>query len=668
MSDLGFDLPEDSEEEEIPDWLQGLGGESQPGSEPPFEASDENGDEYLLDDSPLPSMGEEGEEEVPGWLSDIKAAESGIDSAAGEPPSTGDTPQGDDPGWLENIRRKEQARQTEQEASSLPDDFDEIDDGSTPQAADSGDVEAQPPQEDSGPDWLSGLTEDSQPQDTEAEGRFDDAPPQQDESFAAEGSEEAASTAEPPGFVDTGSLPSWLVKIKRGEAESASPPADDSLEFTGEADTQDELSSAGDFEILPDDLPSWLPEESPPEAPAEDAEEPPQAESPPDLARANLPNWLYAMRPVESPYGPEEGPIGHEETIGPLAGLQDLIPAEPDIIQFGKPPTFSLKLDVTANHERSTGIFEEVIADEGKPPRAHLTVEAITQGAVRWVIAALLLLATAVPVMLASDSIPLPDPVSPHEGALGMQNFIDGLSPGGPVLVAFDYQPAFTGELSSSSAAVFDHLLIKGAQLAILSTHPTGASQGENFLQQNLAAKHSYIEDRLYTDLGYLAGGASGLRAFASSPAQTLPEFIDIEGASVSVWDWTPLDQVETVADFAMVLVLTDSPEVARDWIEQVEPLMGETPLAMIVSEQAEPFLIPYSRSDADQIDALMAGIQDGAYYESTLGTGDLARAYWNSYGIGLSISVAVIFLGSLVGGASMLLSRLRKPAKEPNP
>ncbi|MDH3943324.1 MAG: hypothetical protein OEV06_04425 [Anaerolineae bacterium] len=672
MSDFGFELPDDSEEE-APDWLEGIGDDAHSGQAPPPEDSQPAEGESPADDALIPPMDDHDDDEGPDWLQDIRSAES-VDDDREEEPNRGDTPSEGDPDWLENIRQKEQTRQQELETSAIPEDKedfetypggqDEYEDLSQPSPEESGDPSAQ---EASSPDWLSGLEDETTPEAAPSERAEFDAAPQSFDDLAADADLEDVPGEPPSGFVDTGSLPSWLVDIKRGGPPPEDTPPDEVPAFVSEDDQENILPPAEDIDLTPGDLPSWISESPPEEPPAEaQAETPdPEPEHPPDLARANLPNWLHAMRPVDIPKAPEEGLPGHEETLGPLAGLQNLIPAEPDIIQFGKSPTFSLKLDVTKTHERSTDILEQLISEESRDRKPRISVEAITQGAVRWVVATLLLLSIAVPIMLGSDGIELPASDSPGEGTSRTLELIHDLPPGGPVLVAFDYQPAFTGELYAASTAVFDHMLLRGAQLAIFSTHPTGASQGVNFLQHTLAEKHTYIADQLYVDLGYLAGGPAGLRTFAANPAGTMPQFFDIEGAEVSIWDWAPLDQVETVSDFAMVLVLTDSPEVARAWIEQVDPLLGDTPLVMVVSEQAEPFLIPYYRSEAGQVDALMAGIQDGAYYESNRDSEHQARAYWNSYSVALGISVAVIFLGSLVGAASMLIARFRRPAKE---
>lgn len=667
MSDFGFDLPDDSDEEEAPDWLEGFGEEGQP----EFDSSAEETppeEEFSFEDSPIPSLEDHGEEQVPGWLQGIRDSEAAAEDPSTEIPQD-DEPAEGDPAWLENIRQMEQVRHQEQAAEEPVDPFGDLSAapeeqesaGSTHSASD--EFPDRPLEEDSDPDWLSGLDDQVDPQTTE---------PVDDEiaSQPLEGMQELDSTSEslvadPSDYVDTGSLPSWLVEIKRGETDAADAPPDD----LGGQGRPEDFSPTDDFDLTPGDLPNWLSEDTPPATPDEVEAEPaaPAAEPQPDLARANLPNWLHAMRPVDSPLGPEQGVVGHEETIGPLSGLQNLIPAEPDIIQFGKSPAYSFQLDVTDSHQRSTGIFEELITTEDKPQKSRITVAAITQGAVRWVIAALLLLSIAIPVILGSDSLALPESDSPLEGVGAAQELVHAVPSEGLVLVAFDYQPSFTAELTVPAAAVLDHLLLRGAQLAIISTHPTGAAQGVNLLQSTLAEKHTYIADRLYTDLGYLSGGPAGMRAFAASPSAALPLFIDeVEGDPLSLWTQAPLDRIKTVADFAMLVVLTDSPEVSRAWIEQVEPQMGNTPLVMIVSEQAEPLIIPYYQTEAKQVDALMAGLRDGAYYEATLGTGELSRNYWNSYSAGLGISVAVIFLGTLVGAASMLWARLRKPPKEP--
>jgi hypothetical protein len=103
-----------------------------------------------------------------------------------------------------------------------------------------------------------------------------------------------------------------------------------------------------------------------------------------------------------------------------------------------------------------------------------------------------------------------------------------------------------------------------------------------------------------------------------------------------------------------MVLVITDDPDVARSWVEQVQPLLdlegnGQgVPLVLVVSAQAEPLVYPYYYTTPRQVSGLVSGISGGAFYESIHGP-SLARRYWDAYNIGLILAVLVIAGGSVI-------------------
>jgi hypothetical protein len=103
-----------------------------------------------------------------------------------------------------------------------------------------------------------------------------------------------------------------------------------------------------------------------------------------------------------------------------------------------------------------------------------------------------------------------------------------------------------------------------------------------------------------------------------------------------------------------MVLVLTDDPDIARSWVEQVQPILDPAgdgqgvPLAMVVSAQAEPLVYPYYYSNPQQISGLISGIAGGAYYETVIGS-QVASDLWTGYNTGLVLAVIVIAVGSII-------------------
>jgi hypothetical protein len=94
------------------------------------------------------------------------------------------------------------------------------------------------------------------------------------------------------------------------------------------------------------------------------------------------------------------------------------------------------------------------------------------------------------------------------------------------------------------------------------------------------------------------------------------------------------------------VIVLTDSAETGRAWIEQVKPLMGDAPLLMATSAQAAPLLMPYVQSQ--QINGMVSGFLGGVTYGQWRHVDTPASEYWGSYQIGTVLAIVVIVIGGL--------------------
>jgi hypothetical protein len=210
---------------------------------------------------------------------------------------------------------------------------------------------------------------------------------------------------------------------------------------------------------------------------------------------------------------------------------------------------------------------------------------------------------------------------------------------------------------------VVDHLLNQGAHPVVISTQPTGPGLAENFLQST-QSHHLYISDRHYVNLGYISGGTAALLHFAADPRAAVPLPLQEGGSG---WDKSPLTGINEIRDFTMVLVISDDPDSARGWIEQVGPFLvdpsnpqSRTPLIMVVSAQAGPLVYPYYLSSPKQVDGLVSGLSGGAYYENTTNRPGLARQYWNGFSAGLIVSIIIIIFGGLFNIARLFLTSRR--------
>jgi len=622
--------------EELPTWLAGLQAEPEKGpAAPPGGATAAPSEELpdwlmkLQTESKTPTHElpriDVPFEESPDWLAKLQAsafakeekppapaAVLGV-AAPEEKPTPEPAPPAEIPDWLANLPPIV-PREAEKPAASI---FTPV-----PSFA----PETKPPAE-AIPDWL-------------AKFEIEAAPAQAEPAAQAFASPLESKPVEEPGKT----MPEWLAEFEEGAAP-AEIPAPAALEeaalLTGEREADLLMET-------PDWLSALKPEEGEKKAPAGAAEKP-------EIAPAELPSWVQAMRPVEAVVAESEAAQEEEKEVaavgGPLAGLSGVLPLSPGLGALRKPQAYSAKLQMTEGQQRHAASLERLVAAESEPRPLSGQTRLRSASLLRWIIALVLILAVGLP--LATGIQTAPAAVYPSELST-TRELISGLEANPPVLLVFDYEPALSGELEAAAAPVIEHLLFKGPRLAILSTSPTGPILADSFMKKVPAPPE-------YVNLGYLAGGPAGVLAFAEDPPAAAT--YTLEGAPA--WQTATLQGIQKLSDFAAVIILTDNPDTGRTWIEQAGPYLSATPVIMVISAQAEPMVRPYY--DSGQIKGLVTGLAGGKAYEQAneqafQGMG-LARRYWDAFSAGLFLVEGMI----LVGGAWSAIAawRARRSKKE---
>ena len=585
----------------LPDWLSSLSGapeENNPASnEINQPAPTENNPDWMEElkknsVTPEPGTPAEGSESVPDWLSNYGSA----------PTTPTETPGENTPDWLSDLENK-----------SRPD-------SGAPAAllgSESSDTD-NPPAET--PDWLSRL---------QADTRTTEEPEQKKDDFQAAFEEPASPKSAEP-------LPDWLSGIGTTTPPSSATPAlilDSTNNPPGE---EDETK-------LPSETPDWLSKLRPEPANEKAVENKEGQIDSENLEAAELPSWVQAMRPVEAVVDLKSAALEDQvtEQNGPLAGLRGVLPALPGLGALRKPQVYSDKLLVSDGQQRYAETLERLVAGESNP-RTVVPTKLISNRIWRWVITLLLFLAIGLPFVSSTQVAPTLLAAS-DKGA--SSKIIEGLPANVPVLVAFDYDPALSGEMEAVSAPIMDQLLSKGTPLALISTSPTGAALAEHFLQTTaLVEEHQYKSGQQYVNLGYLAGGSSGILYLTDSLTAAMP--LDVNGKLA--WNSGLLQGIQGLSNFAAVIILTDNADTGRNWIEQAGPRLGNTPMLMVISAQAEPMIRPYF--DSGQLKGLISGLPDAKIYEQSYNRNGLAYHYWNSFSFGMLAAELIIVAGVIFG------------------
>ena len=360
------------------------------------------------------------------------------------------------------------------------------------------------------------------------------------------------------------------------------------------------------------------------------------------------------MRPVETvavAAGLAEERDQGVESAGPLAGLRGVLAAEPEISQLQRPGPYAIKLQVTDMQQARAEMMDDLVKGEGAARSVPRKLLISSQHLLQIIIALLIFLAVLSPLFIETTASVTPT-FAPETGIASQ--IIDQLSVSQPVLVAIDYQPANSGEMDAIGSAVMDHLMLKGAYLALVSTVPSGPVQAMHLVEAvNQSVDHQYSSGDQFVNLGYIPGGRNGLATLVNDPQQLLP--YDLSSGR-DPWTASPLQSINSLADFGLLVVMTDSAETARAWIEQVQPALEGTPLIMVNSAQIDPVVRPYYNAIPQQVQAMVTGLPGGVAYENLLGRTGVARSYWASFNMGLLAA----FFAIIIGGVIMLIPVLR--------
>jgi hypothetical protein len=378
-----------------------------------------------------------------------------------------------------------------------------------------------------------------------------------------------------------------------------------------------------------------------------------------EISRATIPSWLEDFRPIESLRSMEETEAPEPpaiETIGPLAGLQDVLMAEPVVAIPHALGATETDISVTSQQTEQISILRKLVEEERnqiEPQKVHRTMKPIVQ----WIVSLVMVVAVTVPMVIRGSIFPSPRWV-PHDLET-LRSLVETFDSSRPTLVVADYDPGYSAELEAVGSSLLDHLLRRGMPVVTLSTRAPGPALAQRLID-HISVWQDVQAGRDYLHLGYLAGGPTAIQLFASNPRREglrgfmLPEDRDWE----SPWQSPILAEVQQFPDFGAVVVITAGTETARTWAEQAAPLAGDTPFIMVLSAGAEPLVRPYYAGSDAHVDAILTGLPSAKANELLNGHEGDASLLWDSFGIGGWLATCFLIVGGVIGTTVTLLRR----------
>ncbi len=274
----------------------------------------------------------------------------------------------------------------------------------------------------------------------------------------------------------------------------------------------------------------------------------------------------------------------------------------------------------------------------------------------------ILVVALALPV---SGAIGLnTPPVAP--GAEDLFAQIDRLSENDTVLVGYEWDARRSGELRPLEQAVLGHLIQHKVKLVLVSTDAQGTLLLFD-LRDELGAAGYKPSGEDYILLGYKPGAELALRSLAQDVRGALRSDFQGNDAMLSGLATNAGGQprLNSLADFAMVVVLADEPVDVQGWMEQVHPSAKKAdgsfvPFGFLLPAETAPIVQPYLRQSSIYH---LSGKQGALSYQRLRGDKTAAQIGGEAgqQRLSLAIYVALFVIGAVAVGVSSAVARGRK-------
>jgi hypothetical protein len=434
---------------------------------------------------------------------------------------------------------------------------------------------------------------------------------------------------------DLSELPDWLQSLEKDIEPSPEPAAQTAQPESSPAGTTEWDDILGEMPAGRDLAPDFeLPPASEFAAPESSAAVTNEAE---------MPGWLQALRPRELEEAPEveEQPV---QTSGPLAGIRNVIEISPVVAEAHtsvRLPQFTVSRD----QELQVELLRQLTRDDQKKATVVARVQAGALAVpLRLALSVLLLAALLLGYFMPVLALPLPETVAPplppaaQPVAPLLQN-----NGGRPVLLAFEYTPAFAGELDLQAAMFLRQLSAGGSPVIVVSQHTAGVP-----LARQATAR---LAGTTVHEIGFLPGEAVGLRRLGACLGS---------GSDCATIYGRPLapELQQALADVGLVIVITADKGSLVNWIEQVAA-QSEVPVVAAVSQSLAPVAAAYFA--AGQLQGVIGGLPAVAAYERLFPTGERpGNEQLAAQTIAQWLVVLLLVLGNLWYALTALVRRYR--------
>lgn len=439
------------------------------------------------------------------------------------------------------------------------------------------------------------------------------------------------STQEKP-LISTGELPEWIASLRPEDTSqldsllpSALPTAEDNLyaiaaDELGDADLPEWLSdtavSAPEKPVttlVGAELPVWIDTESDLGEPSSELAsilaDLPTAPPPEDLLqKAEIPQWIQDLKPAELTGKPTAAPDFKLETTGPLAGMPGVVKVEP-IVAMPRTITPADQFTITKEQQQQARLLRQLVQEEHQSTaRAYGAGTTASKNGLRLLLA-VVLFAAVIFALLGPDLLAGEPPASLSAAGEGVHTAVTAAA-GKPVLIAFEYTPAMSGELDVAARLLLGQLQDNGSQIITVSQSAGGTAVAET-LTQSLENPPIHI--------GMLVGEAIGLRQLGNCLGSQPTTCATLQGRSLNA------NTQAALQDLGLIIVLTGERDSLVNWLEQIDP-NTDIPIIAGVTQSLGPVAAPYYASG--QLHGMLDGLPDTIALANRYGSSaDLTQA-----------------------------------------
>ena len=477
----------------------------------------------------------------------------------------------------------------------------------------------------------------------------------------------AAEVSEPAG-VDA-DMPDWLAAMQPAasgavDAEDQAPFDDDLFDWLEEEEEEGEAEEftedLADIEIADDDvpvaqpadleaadLPAWLRTVAPTEEGGITLEVEHAAAA---VSTGDIPEHMEMLRAAQIAGVLDPGLDTREEGAGPLKGVVGVMAARPiftDVSAEAAMAAMPVEVD-----SAQISLLEGLLGKAPGEVEFKSVVRGLPGSVGRWFTYLLITAAIALPIV--QGITPFATPSGAEVATADAVRSLTQLNETSSVLIAFEYDPAHTGELDAQAEALLAYLMERNVRIYAVSGQPTGPAIAQRVLEP-VARSQRYVHGQDYTNLGYVPGKAAGINSLlmGSVEGAVSPFEFDYQGAETGLGNTTL-----NALNIDMIIVLTGRAETIRIWVEQAGS-PGDIPMIAAVSAGSEPMVLPYYR-EGGQVKGVISGLKGAtelALATQNLRLSNTLTSRWNAQVAG-ALAAGLVIVGGVAVQAVIQLTR----------